>query len=97
MDPITVYVNAPVSVYSYKEVCSPRGCDTEVLYIGLDHYLEYNEDEEVRFIFENDSATNQIFQVAYIDATYDLIWGAASPSTILSMAAIVFLTLANLV
>ena len=95
--PIVAYVNAPVKILSFKEVCSPRGCETGILYIGIDHTMEYSEDEEVRFIFENDSATDQIFQIAYIDATYDLIWGAASPSFMLSTIAFVCLTLANLV
>ena len=95
--PITAYVNAPSNVYSFKETCTRGSCKTEILFIGLDHYVEYEEDVEVRFIFENDSASDQIFQIAYIDGTYDLIWGAASPSIIISALAYVCLCLAALV
>lgn len=58
MKPILAYVNAPWKIYSFKEICNINGCETDVLYIGVEHTLNYNENEEIRFIFENDSASD---------------------------------------
>ena len=84
MDPITAYVNTPLEVLCFKESCTSGSCETEVLFKGVDHYQEYNEDVEVRFIFENDSAKDQVFQIAYIGADHDLIYGAATSSLVIS-------------
>ena len=94
---ITAYVNSPWQVSSYKEICSDWFCDTEVLYIGVDHYMQYSDEIEERWIFENDSATDQVFQVEYLDATRDLIWGEATQSLLLSFTAGVLLALSAIV
>ena len=68
-----------------------------MLYIGVDHYMQYSDEIEERWIFENDSATDQVFQVEYLDATRDLIWGEATQSLLLSFTAGVLLALSAIV
>ena len=58
---ITAYVNTPVSVNSFREICTDRGCETRELFIGVDHYLTYDPEKEERWIFENDSARDMVF------------------------------------
>ena len=96
MRPITAYVNAPNEVLSFKETCKNGSCETEILYRGVDHYLVYDENIQVRFIFDNDGAENEVFQVAFLDATYDLLNVAASPSLFISAFAFACLSLAYL-
>ena len=54
-------MNTPVSVNSFREICTARGCETRELYIGVDHYLTYDPEKEERWIFENDSARDMVF------------------------------------
>jgi len=61
MNPITAYVNAPFEVLSFSEKCVSGSCETEILFIGVDHELVYDPDVEHRFIFDNDSATDEVF------------------------------------
>ena len=96
MEPITAYVNAPNEVLSFKETCTSGSCETEILYRGIDHYLVYDPEVQTRFIFENDGAEEEVFQVAFIGATYDLLHDAATPSFFVSAFALACLSLANL-
>jgi len=61
MNPITAYVNTPVEVLAFSEKCVDGSCETEILYVGVDHYLVYDPDVQQRFIFENDSAEAETF------------------------------------
>ena len=60
-NPIEVYINTPANVNSFNETCTRGSCETNILYIGYIHKEEYKEDVNVRYIFENDSASDKIF------------------------------------
>ena len=95
-EPITAYVNAPNEVLSFKETCTLGSCETEILYRGIDHTLVYDPDVQTRFIFENDGAEEEVFQVAFLGATYDLLHDAASLNYIFTAFTLSYLSLVNL-
>ena len=66
---ITLYVNHPQQMLSWVETCSTvkdKICETMPLQQGLDYTLVQNPNFEVRYIFENDSPDDQIFQLDYL-------------------------------
>ena len=65
-------MNHPSAILSWIETCTTRVedervCETEVLQQGLDYTINNDEIFTVRFIFENDSAEDLIFQLEYLD------------------------------
>ncbi len=66
---INLYVNHPTQMNSWIEVCQTvrdKLCETTKLQQGFDYQLVNNPNFEVRYIFENDSPDDQIFQLDYM-------------------------------
>jgi len=63
-EPIVLYVDTPLSMYSFMETCKTGGlrlCDTEEFPPGREYRFKYTENWAVRLIFENDDADDAIF------------------------------------
>ena len=81
LEPIVLYVDTPISMYSFIETCKTGGqklCDTEELPPGREYRFKYTENWAVRLIFENDGSEEAIFQIDFTTESGERINGASA-------------------